>query len=73
MAGNVWEWTSSLFKPYPYVPTDDREAEKSKERRVMRGGSRFVNGRLARAAYRLDALPGEVMDFPGFRLARSVP
>ena len=27
MAGNVWEWCHSLFKPYPYQANDGRESE----------------------------------------------
>jgi formylglycine-generating enzyme required for sulfatase activity len=42
MAGNVWEWTNSLFKSYPYRADDGREDMHSNEARVLRGGS-FVN------------------------------
>ena len=38
LAGNVWEWTSSIYKDYPYKANDGREKEKSEDFRVIRGG-----------------------------------
>ena len=52
MSGNVWEWTHSLFKPYPYKANDGREDEKTSGARVLRGGSFDDSGRYARCAYR---------------------
>jgi iron(II)-dependent oxidoreductase len=79
MAGNVWEWTSSLWgrdvnKPefgYPYDPKDGRENQNAPDsvRRVLRGGS-FGNGaHFVRCAYRNRYFPYYRFDFIGFRVA----
>lgn len=72
MAGNVWEWTSSLFEPYPYLPSDGRENLDATGSRVLRGGSWLDSSRYARAAYRVGEGGGPLgTDIVGFRLAWS--
>jgi formylglycine-generating enzyme required for sulfatase activity len=39
MAGQTWEWTTSLYKPYPYDAQDGREDLTVAASRVARGGS----------------------------------
>lgn len=39
MAGNVWNWVSSLFQPYPYRADDGREDLDAAGERSTRGGS----------------------------------
>lgn len=42
MVGNVWEWTSSAYAPYPYNP-NVAEAGTNADYFVLRGGS-YING-----------------------------
>ena len=57
MVGNVWEWTRSQWKGYPYDPADGREDVSVSACRVLRGGAFNDDERLARCAYRDDRSP----------------
>jgi formylglycine-generating enzyme required for sulfatase activity len=72
MAGNLWEWMSTIFYDYPYVGDDGREDRNNiNEGRVLRGGS-FINGSSAfRAAMRGWNFPNGQDNETGFRCARS--
>jgi len=73
IAGNVWEWCSSLFKPYPYSQSDGRENQDSSENRVLRGGSWDDDPRFARVAFRSPGGPAGVYVNLGFRLVLAAP
>jgi formylglycine-generating enzyme required for sulfatase activity len=68
MAGNVWEWTSGLYMPYPYRSTDGRDHTDSFGARVLRGGSWSSDAWGVRTAYRRDNMPVGTYDDAGFRL-----
>jgi formylglycine-generating enzyme required for sulfatase activity len=69
MAGNVWEWTSSLDSLYPYAPADGREDPRAPGRRILRGGCYANPHGFARCACRFRLLPSVRNPFLGFRLA----
>jgi len=72
MAGNVWEWTASLHRPYPYDPTDGREDDAAAGQRVLRGGSfRSPAAEYLRGAFRSRSHPTRRRDHIGFRVARD--
>jgi formylglycine-generating enzyme required for sulfatase activity len=82
MAGNVWEWTLSLWggqeqRPhfcYPYDPSDGRESldELNNFRRVLRGGSFNQNTAIhVRCTYRISNFPNAKGKEMGFRVAVS--
>ncbi len=73
MAGNTWDWTGSLYQPYPYVADDGREDPAAEARRVVRGGSWSNDRASARAACRSDLGPDGRFNRFGFRLARALP
>jgi formylglycine-generating enzyme required for sulfatase activity len=81
MAGNVWEWTRSLWgntsidRPdygYPYDAADGRENLDASGWRVLRGGSWFFSQRYARCASRFRYYPVFFLNFVGFRLVVSL-
>jgi len=71
MAGNVWEWTTSLDQRYPYAADDGREDPRAPGRRILRGGCYANPHGFARCACRFRLLPTVRNEFLGFRLARS--
>ena len=71
MAGNVWEWTSSLYNSYPYRAQDGRENMDSRNPRVLRGGAFYIGGRSVRAANRRRANPDTRESSVGFRICLS--
>ena len=73
MAGNVWEWTSSLSRAYPYNKNDGRENPAVGESRIVRGGSYTHDARNIRAADRHSFVPGTRGVYLGFRVARTSP
>lgn len=64
-AGNVWEWTKSVMKPYPYKGDDGQSGKY-----VVRGGAWYYSRALARCSSREAMLPDYISPAIGFRLAR---
>lgn len=72
VSGNVWEWTLSLFQPYPYKPNDGRENQGGNGKFVVRGGAWYYSRALARCAARENMLPDYISPAVGFRIAHPV-
>jgi formylglycine-generating enzyme required for sulfatase activity len=70
-AGNVWEWTSSLYWPYPYRSDDGREAPEAEGWRVLRGGAFFFGDLIVRCAYRGRSDPSSRIWYYGFRVVAA--
>lgn len=71
MAGNVWEWTSTLVQPYPYDAADGREDLDSTGERVWRGGPWSNGVWWMRSAIRYRSVPFYWYYNLGFRCASS--
>lgn len=74
MAGNVWEWSSSLYMAYPYHADDGRENTRNKGiARVLRGGAWYLPAMFSRTSnrYRAQREVRHQWGAVGFRVARS--
>lgn len=73
LAGNVEEWTSSFYSPYPggAFIEDDISALAGRRYRVLRGGSFALGGDLARCARRHGPHPAGRFRFRGFRVVMT--
>jgi formylglycine-generating enzyme required for sulfatase activity len=69
MGGNASEWTSSLFKPYPYNEADGREDLKASGDRTYRGGSWAQTQGKAQSVIRFSTAPDYFDREIGFRCA----
>ncbi len=70
LAGNVWEWTDTVFQPFPgFVPDSylDNSAPWFGSRRVLRGGSWATRSRYVRTTFRNYFTPDRSDVYGGFR------
>ena len=68
MMGNTWEWTASLYAPYP----NTEGVMKKGTGRVVRGGSWVNFLRFSGVTIRFEAFPDEFGPDIGFRCVRDV-
>ena len=81
MQGNVWEWCSSLYRPYVYDASDGREelcvlrnaGPGASELRVLRGGGYADSAQMLVPTLRYSDRPAHAFRWVGLRLARDVP
>lgn len=74
MSGNVHEWVSSLYRPYPYQTSDGREDPQSDDARVTRGGAADTDAESLRVTWRGASVsrgPRAGHHNIGFRCAKS--
>ncbi len=72
MSGNVWEWCTDSFGPYPGHPGNNLNPPEGSDRRNMRGGSWRSRPWDCRISRRGHAEADTANDSLGFRLARTV-
>ncbi len=73
MSGNVWEWTGTIIKPYPYDPSDGRENldAPTVDERAWRGGPWKNSAWWMRSTVRYRSVPWYSWETLGFRCASS--
>jgi formylglycine-generating enzyme required for sulfatase activity len=74
MSGNVWQWTRSWYRKYPYDPHDGREdfeAHENDVARGLRGGSWLDYSGILPCAIRYGSNPDSSDINVGFRVVRA--
>lgn len=70
MVGNVWQWTGSLDKPYPYAASDGREDAEAVGARITRGGAWSFGPSIDRVSLRNRFDPQTASLSIGFRCVK---
>lgn len=73
MHGNVWEWTRSAHRPYPYRDDDGRNETAENDCCVVRGGSWYDRPERCRSGYRLSYPAWQKVYNVGFRVIAEIP
>ena len=68
MHGNVWEWTRSGYRAYPYRADDGRNRPDAAAGKVVRGGSWYDRPKRCRSAFRLSYPAWQRVYNVGFRV-----
>jgi formylglycine-generating enzyme required for sulfatase activity len=69
MHGNVWEWVTDWYGPYPQEDLLDPTGPPSGEQRIVRGGSWQSDAGAARCGTRSSRDPATPDPAVGFRVA----
>jgi len=72
MHGNVWEWTRSEYRSYPYRADDGRNDITIIGKKVVRGGSWYDRPKRCRSAFRLGYPAWQKVYNVGFRVSPEV-
>lgn len=73
MTGEVWEWTSTLHRLYPYDEADGREEPDVRRMRTVRGAAWVFDPSAAHCAFRFYSPQDIFSDQIGLRVAVSPP
>ena len=71
--GNVWEWCSDWFEPYPAAPLTDPVGPATSKFKLFKGGGWNQDLEYGRASSRFMMSPSNGIHFVGFRLALGRP